>query len=356
VCPRTQRGIEPLFAVYAQACRAPLAELVARGLRRIELLAELVPTTFVAEADLRRFDPELRSFVNLNTPADLAALGPQGAGDQPSRWRARALRDDVFVDEEIPVVTEIPLGIHLDGAHVVTLLTDGSHPRELALGYLHNAGLIEDAGQLRHVRLERTRGEVLIRTQANADDADARAVAGARDGDRTADHEAAAAASTGCATGTSFPVQLALLRSGRWTVAGEVHLPLTLLCRYAAQLAARSDTYTATRGVHAAALVDNGGVVCFREDIGRHNALDKLAGWLLLQGRRTAGLAVFLTGRITGEVILKVARVGSPLVFSLARPTLLGLRLAEQHGITVVGSVSAQTGLVFTHGHRVASS
>lgn len=355
VCPRTARGIEPLFAVYSQACREPLADLVARGLRRIELLAELVPTEFVTEPTLRRYDPQLLSFVNLNTPADLAALGPDGRGcpdvdgaGQPLAWPASACRDGRFVDIEVPVVPEIPLAIRLDGAHVVTLLTDGTHPQELALGYLHNAGLIEDAGQVGSLRHDQAAGELHVET-----------VVANRSEDLSSDRAGSgstaspAAQASGCLTGSSFPVQLALLRAGRWTVAGELRLPLPLLCRHATQLAARSTTYAATRSVHAAALVDQDAVVCFREDIGRHNALDKLAGWLLMQRRHVGGLAVFLTGRITCEVILKVARAGSPLVFSLARPTLMGVRLAQQHGITVVGSLSTESGLVFTHRHRV---
>lgn len=73
VCPRTAQGLEPLFAVYSRACLQPFEELVARGKRRITLLAGLVETVYVEESLLRRHDPELRSLVNLNTPEDLAS-------------------------------------------------------------------------------------------------------------------------------------------------------------------------------------------------------------------------------------------------------------------------------------------
>jgi molybdopterin-guanine dinucleotide biosynthesis protein A len=78
VCPRTGLGIEPLFSVYARTCMKPIEELVARNERSLKMLAEHVTTVFVDEPLLRRHDPDLRSFTNLNTPSDLAALRERG--------------------------------------------------------------------------------------------------------------------------------------------------------------------------------------------------------------------------------------------------------------------------------------
>lgn len=85
VCPRTDRGLEPLFAVYSRTCLRPLEELFARGERRLRLLADHVETVFVDEPLLRRHDPDLRSFTNLNTPADLAALRARQERPPPER-------------------------------------------------------------------------------------------------------------------------------------------------------------------------------------------------------------------------------------------------------------------------------
>jgi FdhD protein len=340
VCPRTRHGLEPLFAVYAQACRRPLEALVAQGIRRIRVLADHVPTVFVAEPLLRRHDPELRSFVNLNTPADLARSSD---GAELPAWTARRSEDGGLRDVTVPVVPEVPLTIRLNGRTLTTLLTDGTHPVELALGFLYNDGWLEDHRQVRALDVGTDGSEVSVTLQGEEAAVDA------------ADHgDAGRAATTGCSQGSGFARQLALLRSGRWTVAGELRLPLAALCGQARELAERSSVYRRTRSLHAAALLDGANVLCFREDVGRHNALDKLAGWLLRARPRTAGFALFLTGRITGEVVLKAARMGTPLVFSLARPTLLALRLAQQHGITVVGTAGSASCLVFTHSHRVA--
>lgn len=95
VCPRTGRGLEPLFAVYSRDCLDPLADLVRQGKRRISLLADLVATVFVDEPLLRRYDPDLRSFINLNTPEDLAAWRALGAGPaaRPPRHPRRSGSD-----------------------------------------------------------------------------------------------------------------------------------------------------------------------------------------------------------------------------------------------------------------------
>jgi len=253
--------------------------------------------------------------------------------------RVLVCRNQDVTETQAVVVREQPLTIRLGDRELVTLLTDGSHPDELALGFLHNEGLVDTAAQVRSVRVDPKRGEALV--DANVDDTLIGSVYGKR------------MVTTGCGKGSIFYHVLDAVKAGRVRVTSDFALPLAYLYAQGTHLAASSDTYRKSRGVHGAALLDEQNIVCFREDIGRHNALDKLAGWLLTDGRDPARLALYTTGRVTSEVLLKAGRMGLPIILSRNMPTDMALQLAEQMGLTVVGSLRGTSCTIFTFPERV---
>jgi len=114
-----------------------------------------------------------------------------------------------------------------------------------------------------------------------------------------------------------------------------------------------SRTWQETHGVHSAALCNPPDIVVFKEDLGRHNAVDKVFGHCLLNGLDYRGLILFLSGRISSEMVLKAARRGVPLVASLASPTDKALEIARRLRVTVVGSARGGRIRVFTHPERI---
>ncbi|MDP8225884.1 MAG: formate dehydrogenase accessory sulfurtransferase FdhD [Candidatus Lernaella stagnicola] len=240
------------------------------------------------------------------------------------------------------VVRETPLTVRLGDRELVTLLTDGTHPDELAVGFLFNEGLLDEASQIRSVRVDEKRGEALI--DAVVDEKLIDSVYGKR------------LVTSGCGKGRIFYHVLDAVKAGRVRVIGDLVLPLTFIYEIGASLAGTSDTYKRTRGVHGAALLDNEGVVCFREDIGRHNALDKLAGWSLRGPGIGRGMALYTTGRVTSEVMLKAGRMRLPIILSRSMPTDMALQLAEQIGVTVVGGLRAGSCTIFTRPERIANA
>jgi len=110
-----------------------------------------------------------------------------------------------------------------------------------------------------------------------------------------------------------------------------------------------SSTYQATHGVHSAALCSGNQIIIWADDLGRHNAIDKVLGQCLLGNLPTTGQVVFTSGRIASDMVHKALKIGVPIILSVAVPTSMAIKLADQYGITLVGSIKNGGMTVFTH-------
>lgn len=246
-------------------------------------------------------------------------------------------REGGLREEEAPVVGELPVTIYLNGREIITFLASDDALEYLAAGFLKSEGIIErreDIGKI-EVDGDRTRIEV----QATVSDSMAEKLLERR------------TVTSGCGKGTTFyhaldAMQMRPVPEGPTVSAEDIRLLMKGLHR-------RSELYRAAGGVHSAALCTPGEIVIFRDDIGRHNAVDKIHGECFLEKIPVDDKLLLTTGRVSSEILIKAGKLGVPILVSRSSPTGLALDLAERVGITVVGLVRAGGLTVYTHGRRI---
>lgn len=236
--------------------------------------------------------------------------------------RSREVRDDALAVERA-------LELRVDGRSLAVTLRTPGHDRELALGFLASEGVLASAADVRD----------LVETPADCSDApdvlDVRLGPGiALDWTKLERHFAATAACGLCGR-----AHLDALRAGLLPVPAGPPIDVAALLALPARVRSEQTAFAATGGLHAAVWCDAGlEPRVLREDVGRHNAVDKVCGWLLGEGRRPAGEGLlWVSGRAGAELVLKAARAGIPAMAAVGAPSSLAVELAEAAAMTLVG-------------------
>lgn len=239
---------------------------------------------------------------------------------------------------EVSVAKEFPLTIIFNDMELVTLLCTPANLDYLAVGYLFAEGLIGSKEEIKRITTDSTRGVVRISTQ---------------EGEAPA-HELlykrliTSACGRGAAFYTAADAQHPSKVESSVTIKPEEVLALVK------EFDLRSEIYQATNGVHSAALCDNKNILVFSNDLGRHNAIDKVFGECILKGIPTENRMVITSGRTPSEMVLKVAKGKIPILISVSVPTDLGIRLANDLGITIIGFVRGGKMNIYTGSQRIA--
>jgi FdhD protein len=279
------------------------------------------------------------------TPASLPATAPPSP---PSRSAAVAvvrpivaLRKGTIAVSTDSVATEQPLTLFINDRELFTILCSPGEIEELALGYLFSEGLVRSATDIRNMVPDTARGQVFVRL---------------RD-DVTFDWETFSrqrTISSGCARGLTLTRRLE--ESGIPPVKARFDIgfdELTALMSHFLQL---SEHHHQTGCIHVAALVGATSIKIFREDIGRHNAIDKVIGAAMAQHLPIEQSALLVSGRISSEMILKGARAGIPLVATRAAATDAAIGIADKLGITLAGFVRAHRINIYSHPWRITET
>ncbi len=238
---------------------------------------------------------------------------------------------EIIADE---VAREAALTIILNDSELVTMLCSPAEEKYLVAGFLAAEGLIQCGDDITSFVLDETRGIARVTTKKGGE----------------AERIWKRFISSGCGRGATF-YSAADITSP--PVESSIRIFPDQVYRQMKDFQDRSEVFKSTGGVHAAALATAEGIKLFSEDIGRHNAVDKIFGRCLLEDIETKDNMLLVTGRISSEILLKVARRGIPVLISKSAPTDSGVKLAERLGITLVGFVRGHRMNVYAHAERV---
>jgi len=237
------------------------------------------------------------------------------------------------------VARESPLTIIFNNQELVTLLCSPTNLGYLAVGFLFSEGLLKSKDEIKRIIVDDQRGVVRVETEGAEELASAvlfkRFI------------------TSGCGRGASF--YSATDAQGRVKVDSRVEISNLEVLALVNEFQHRSLIYRATGGVHSAALCDTRNIIVFSEDIGRHNAVDKIFGQCILDDIATDDHIIITSGRVSSEILLKVAKRNIPLIVSQSAPTNLGVKLADDLGVTLVGFVRGKRMNVYTHAWRITT-
>ncbi len=239
------------------------------------------------------------------------------------------------------IAGEHPLTLYVDKREIVTLMTLGAAPEALVIGWLRNQRLVSRLDEIASVQVDWEVDAASVTTRDGLRDADARL------GSRTV--------TTGCGQGTVF--------GGLMDEIDDIRLPherkLSQAALYALMEAVRhhESIYKQAGAVHGCALARasaEGGceIIMFFEDVGRHNAVDAIAGQMWLDGLEGGDKIFYTTGRLTSEMVIKTAQMGIPFLVSRSGLTQMGWDIARRIGLTMIGRAQGRHYLLFTGGDR----
>lgn len=247
------------------------------------------------------------------------------------------IRQEEHEKVEDLVTIEAPVTIYLNGAELVTLLCTPEKLEFLALGFLRSEGLLSEMADLESIRVREEEGLVEVDLKKGA------GLAEKLYGKRTV--------TSGCGKGTIFFNALDSLRSNPLT--GKLQVSAETVIGLMNSLQEKAELYKATGGVHSAALADQDQILYFCEDIGRHNAIDKIVGQCLREGISTEDKIIVSSGRLSSEILLKSAKLKIQLLISRAAPTSLCIDLAQNLNITLIGFARGKRLNIYTHSWRI---
>ena len=244
--------------------------------------------------------------------------------DNPRLTRAVEGHDHTGAVQSIRVVEERPLTIFLNAQEIVTAMTIGDYPDYLALGFLRNQGMLLADDTITAVEYDEDLDVVVVRTA------------------RQTSYEEKVKKKTrtsGCAVGTVFGDMMEGLEG---LTLPQAEIRTSWLYALAKSINTAPSLYLEAGAIHGTVLCARDQMLVYMEDVGRHNAVDKVAGWMLKHGVGGADKILYTTGRLTSEMVIKTAQMGIPVLASRSGFTAWGVEIARQVGLTLIGRMRGQ--------------
>jgi FdhD protein len=258
--------------------------------------------------------------------------------------RAPLTRDIAVVNEhgereDVSIPAERDLTVYVDKRELVTLMTLGARPEWLVLGYLRNQRLVGSVDEVESVTVDWDTNAAAVKTRSGIE--------------RIEERTARRVVTTGCGQGSVF--------GGLMDEIESIRLPATALTQaqlYGIVNAIRlqESTYKSAGSVHGCALFRGEEMLLFVEDVGRHNAIDTIAGWMWMnpgQAFDGPGLVFYTTGRLTSEMVIKAAQMGVAIVVSRSGITQMGHEIAQRLGLCAIGRATNRRFLCYSAPERL---
>ena len=242
------------------------------------------------------------------------------------------VRDEYNEIKSFPITGELPLTIYVNKKEVVTLMTLGHYPESLVIGYLRNQGFISSLNDLESVHVDWDTNSAAVKTISALDDFQNQLT-----------HKVV---TSGCGQGTTF--------GGVWDDLKNKNLKAkeikqSIIYKVLKLLHEKNEIYRQSGAVHGCAICDENNIIDFIEDVGRHNAVDAIAGNMWLNNIESDNKIFYTTGRLTSEMVIKVAQMNIPYLISRSGITEMGLNVARETGVTLIGRAKGRHFLVY-HG------
>ena len=273
-------------------------------------------------------------------------LLPVAGAPRLTSAQCELLREIQIVDEygerrQIHIPAERPLTVFVDKQELVTLMTLGARPELLVLGYLHNQRLISRVQEVESITVDWDVNAAAVRTHRGLQDLAAKT--------------AHRVVTTGCGQGTVFGDAMTQLHTVTLPSAAQARIRQSTLHRMLETMRQQDSIHRKAGSVHGCALFCGGDMLMFVEDVGRHNAIDSIAGWMAMHGVSGADKSFYTTGRLTSEMVMKAAQMGVPIIVSRNGVTAMGHELATRLGMTLFGRAANRHFLCYTGAERFDS-
>ena len=249
--------------------------------------------------------------------------------------------DEYGQRRRIHIPDERPLTLFVDKRELVTLMTLGAMPELLALGYLRNQRLVDSVASVESVTVDWDVASVAVRTREGIEDIERKT--------------ARRVVTTGCGQGTVFGNMMEELQTLALPDVQTARIRQASLLGMLELMRQQDSIHRKAGSVHGCALFRGSEMLCFVEDVGRHNAIDSIAGWMWMRDMPGADKVFYTTGRLTSEMVMKSAQIGVPIIVSRNGVTAMGHEMAQKLGMTLFGRAANRHFICYTGFERFDS-
>ena len=244
--------------------------------------------------------------------------------------------DENFKKTKIKVIIEKDLTIYLNNQEIVTLMTVGDHPEYLAIGYLLNQNMLKKTDKVKKIEYDNELKVVIVRTsrKTNYEEKLKRKIT-----------------TSGCAVGTVFgDVYDEILKN---KIKSKKKIKHSWIYEISKKINLTPSLYLEAGAIHGCAIIENNNPIIYMEDVGRHNAVDKIAGYMFLKKIDGYNKIFYTTGRLTSEMVIKTVKMMVPILISRSGFTSWGVELAKKTNLTLIGRAKGKKYLVLSGENRI---